>query len=346
MIKAENERPAPPAPIATINYPVPTAPELEVSAFSPMLQGTGSNRFSQISTRTSAPEIDNITGVATVALDNWTLKLDGYASTTGIRPSTHKLLNACVIALTSRNSYRGSGNIETFVDIPLREYAELLGKQPSKASIDDVRKKVKEDLETLFQCRLSWKEKKGTKSEDFADVRIISSKEIRAGIIRVGFSPELAKYLTGAYIMQFPKALFRVDERNPSTIVLGRKLAFHFGVDNNQQKGTANIISVKSLLAECQQTIPGHDVVINSDKRVGDRIIKPFEDALNSLDFVTWEYANAKGVPLTDAQLENPAYTAFIKWFVKFEIKDFPDQTTRLEARADESKPKPPKKSG
>ena len=309
------------------------ATELEQPPFSPMLQGTGSNKLSQISARATVPDVDAITGVATFTLEDWELQMDNYNATKGIRPSTHKLFNACVIALTANNHYRGSGGLETTVTLPLEEYMKLCGIPLTKPSKDKTRRRIQEDLETLFLCRLSWKEKKGKKTEDFSDVRILSSKEIRNGIIRIGFSPEITRYLVGAYVMQFPKALFAADERNYSTFIIGRKLALHYSMDSNQKKGTANIISVKTLLAECRQTIPSYEQVIHSDKRVGDRIVKPLEDALNALDFVTWEYANSKGVPLTDEQLADTNYADFIHFYIRFALKDFPDQTARLSAK-------------
>jgi len=319
-----------PAPIVTPKHFIP-ATEPKDRAFSPMLQGTGTNKLAQISTRTTAPGVDVITGVATISDGGgYTLKIDNFAATKGIRPSTHKLLNACIISMTEQNHYKGKGEVNTIVSIRLTEYARLLGKPQTKSSLNKLRERVKEDLETLFLCRLTWAETKGNKEENFSDIRIFSSKEIRNGVIRVGFAPELAQYLIGAYIMNFPLALFRVDERNPNTLTIGKKLSLHRGIYNNQKRGTANIISVKALLEECKQTLPSYEEVMNSDKHVGDRIMKPFEDALNSLDFITWEYSNSKGAPLTDDQLLNMAYATFAKLYIKFDINDYPTQATPL----------------
>lgn len=294
-----------------------------------MLQGPGSNKFSQIITRLKSPTLEDLSDMATIAQPQreYKLRIDNFSTSKGIRPSTHKILNACIITFSEQNRYGQDQQLDFDVNIPLREYAQLLGKPVTKDGLKEIKKRVIEDLETLYSCRMSWKEKKGNEIVNYSDIRILDKQGIENGIIKVTLSPNFSKYLVKSYIMSFPKILFRVDERNPSTLILGRKLALHYGIDNNQLKGNANIISVKSLLSECSQTIPRYDEVINSDKRIGDRIIKPFEDALNALsdlDFMTWEYSNPKGVPLTDEQLGNISYADFERLYIKFSVKDFP----------------------
>ena len=314
------------------------------SPYSPMLQGTGSNKLSQISTRSTAPDVDAITGVATITDGEYKVFIEKYNELAGgLRISTHKLLNACTIALTALNQYRGNGNIETAVCIPLEKYVKDIGKPLTKSTIDEVRKRVKEDLETLYSVSIEWREKSGKNTKDYAKMRIVTSQGIKRGNILVGFSPEFAKYLTGAYIMQFHNALLRIDERNPSSYHLGLKLLLHHSIDNNQRIGTANIISVRALLDVCPD-IPTYEEVMSGDRALDRRIKAPFENALDSLNFIMWEYSNSKGIPLTDEQLASTTYADFITLYIHFTVKDFPDQTARLEARAEEIKAKAAKK--
>ena len=297
------------------------------STFSPMMQGIGTNRFTQICTRTTPPAIDIVTGTATIAFEGYSLKIDNYRSTRGIQPSTHKLFNACVIALTKQNSKKNN-TINPLVKISLQQYAELLGKPHVKSAMDDLRKLVKDDLYSLSQCYLSWEETKGNKVEDFVEIKMFYQIGIRNGFIVVGFSPPLAEYLVNAYVMHFPEALFRLDERNPSSLIIGRKLSLHYGMNNNKRNGAGNIISVKALLTECHQTIPSYAVVLESDKRVGARIVRPFESALDSLDFLRWEYVDAKGVTVDRSEMSRIVFADFISLYIRFSIEGFPKRKT------------------
>ena len=328
-----------PAPVRPIAQPVEVI-EPGRSAFSPMLQGAGSNKFSQISFRTTEPDVDAITGVATIKDGDYKVFIEKYNELSGgLRISTHKLLDACTIALTANNQYRESGNIETAVCIPIDEYMRLCGIPLTKPSKDKTRRRLQEDLETLYSVSIEWTERTGKTMKDYSKMRIVTSQGIKRGNIFLDFSTEFAKYLTMAYIMQYPTALLKIDERNPSSYHLGRKLLLHHSIDNNRRRGTANIISVRALLEVCPD-IPSYGAVMSGDRHV-DRLIKtPFENALNALDFVTWEYANSKGVPLTDEQLASAAYSDFITLYIKFTVKDFPNQAARIKARDAETKPK------
>lgn len=311
-------------PQSPMAQPMPKV-ESEQSPFSPMLQGTGSNKLSQISTRSSSANIDAITGVATISSGDFKVFIEGYRNlAAGLRISSHKLLDACAIALTRQNDFRGEGELLTTVIIPLDEYVKMLGKPETKSTMDEVRKRVKEDLETLYSVSIEWREKSGKNVKDYAKMRIVSSHGIKRGNIHVGFSPEFAKYLTGSYIMQYPTALLKIDERNPSTYHLGRKLLLHFSMDNNRKKGTSNMIGVRALLSVCPD-IPSYEEVMQSGRHTDRRIKSPFEEALNALEFIVWEYANQKGAPLSDAQLAELSFEDFANLYIRFTVKNFRD---------------------
>jgi hypothetical protein len=154
---------------------------------------------------------------------------------------------------------------------------------------------------------------------------------------------DMARYLTNAYLMQYPVEILKLDERNANIYPLGRKLLLHNSIDNNRRKGTANIISVTSLLAVCP-TIPTYGQVMSTGRQLEQRIKAPFENALNALPFICWEYSNSKGVALTDEQLAATDYKTFTELYILFEVIDAPDQTARLQARADEARARAEKK--
>lgn len=302
-----------PALIPTVDTP---------QRFKPMLQGTGTNRLTQVSTRSANPEIDEITGMATITEGSLTVFIERYNNLTGgLRVSTHKLLDAFTIVLTGQNHFRGEGPMETLVTIPLEDYMHQCGIPLTKASKDKTRRKVKEDLEALYNTSIEWTESAGNEGmKDYAKMRVISMHSIRAGKIIMRFSEDMARYLTHAYVMQYPMELFRLDERNPNTYYLGKKLLLHNSIENNRRRKTANLLSVKSLL-EATPEIPTYEEVMQGDRHLERRIIQPFENALNALgDTITWEYAGAKGVPLGEEALAKFTYDVFVKSYVKFEL--------------------------
>lgn len=329
-----------PEDVTAIPATLPYRPDTirEEGFFSPMLQGTGTNKLTQISTRKTAPEnIDAITGIAKITSGSLTVFIEKYNNLAGgLRISTHKLLDACTIALTAQNDYRGNKEPNTTVTIPLEEYMQRCGIPLTKPSKDKTRRKVKEDLEALYSTSIEWTEPSGKNTKDFAKMRICTAVAIKNGNIIMDFSPAIASYLTNAYVMQYPVELLAVDERNPSSYYIGKKLMQHNSIDNNIKRGTANIISVKALLASCPD-IPTYEEVMSKDRALDRRIKTPFENALNSLPFIKWEYSNSKGKPLTDEQLKDFSYATFKECYILFTVLNAPDQTKRLTARAEEA---------
>lgn len=324
------------------------APELNPH-FNPMFQGPGTNRLAQLGARRPLAEVDPVTGQATITKGDLTVFIDQWNSQagSGLRVSTFKLLDVCALALTAINTYRPAGGQadRTSVSIDLDDYMGICGIPKTKPSKDKTRRKVKEDLETLFNVSLEWSEPLGGKTADYAKMRIITSQGIKNGRILVNFSPEMAGYLTGAYVMQYPMAVLKIDERNSATYHFGRKLALHHSMDSNQAAGTANIISVKSLLASAPD-IPPHEEVAAAGRQFEQRIMAPFNRAMEALeDFVAWEFCNSGGQPLEDAQLDDFRYSVFVNCYIKFDIKGAaPNPAGRLLARSAEPPPPPPSK--
>ena len=131
--------------------------------------------------------------------------------------------------------------------------------------------------------------------------------------------------------MQYPMEILKIDERNPAAYHIGRKLALHNSIEKNQKVGTANIISVKSLLSAAPD-IPSGAEVAATDRHFERRIIAPFESALESIAnlVVSWEYANSKGVALTEAQLADFNYSVFSECYIVFQLSGAPNVLSRI----------------
>ena len=325
-------------------------------AFLPMVQGAATNRFRATATKNIV--IDR-NGNAMIEEEGFKAFFKDYAKLKGgLSVGAKKMLDAGALALTAQNHFRAKQgqHINTAVSIALEEYGRLRGfditprqtstpeeEEAEKKRLDgvihNIRKRANAELALLYSLSLSWTEP-GKKQADYTDVRILQSKGIRGGYINMRFSEDIANYLTHAYIMQYPTALQAIDERNPRTYNVGWKLALHHSMDNNRAKGTANIISVTSLLEACGDMPTFEEVQGSKNRGHWERLIKdPLEKALdaaqNSGVILSWEYCNSKGNPLEDGQVTISDYQTFIALYVHFEMVDEPDQSERLQRKAE-----------
>lgn len=324
--------------------------------FLPMVQGTATNRFRATATKNLVLDMN---GNATIEEEGFKAFFRDYSKLkVGLGTGAKKLLDAGTLILTRNNHYRPAEGqpLDTAVSISLEEYGRMRGYDltPRKTTTDeektaeknrienvlrDIRKKAKSELELLYCLSLSWKEP-GKKGTDFDDVRVLQRKGIRGGYINMRFSEDIAAYLMHSYMMQYPIALQASDERNPRSYNVGYKLALQHSMDNNRARGTTNIISVKALLEACGDIPTYEEVQASKDRGHWERRIKdPLTAALDS-NVATgviscWEYSNSKGVPLDDQQVSIADYKTFIDLYVHFEMEGEPDQSERLQRKAE-----------
>jgi hypothetical protein len=300
--------------------------EREKSTFSTIRQGTATNALTKIKPSTKRNTIiDTITGTATITQGNLSITIPDFTKLTGFRTSTYQLLDALTVALTE------TGAKSPVVALSLEEYMKKRGLKDKK----EARKQVTDDLETLFNAKISFKEKrKKGQEQDFHDIRIIDSKGIRKGIITVTFGTAFYNILLGYPIMPYPAQLWELNsKRNPNSFYLLRKIAEHKNM--NVGKKNEDIIAVKTLLAVAPN-LPSYEEVMNTDRAISRRIIEPFERDMDALeDTLTWTYCHSNNTPLTDEELSSMSYDTFISLLIKIDWKQYPDQTARLKRKAE-----------
>ena len=298
----------------------------EKSTFSTIRQGTATNALTKIKPSTKRNTIiDTITGTATITQGNLSITIPDFTKLTGFKTSTYQLLDALTVALTE------TGAKSSVVALSLEEYMKKRGLKDKK----EARKQVADDLETLFNTTISFKEKrKKGQEQDFHDIRIIDSKGIRKGIITVSFGTVFYNILLGYPIMPYPAQLWELNsKRNPNSFYLLRKIAEHKNM--NVGKKNEDIIAVKTLLAVAPN-LPSYEEVMNTDRAISRRIIEPFERDMDALeDTLTWTYCHSNNTPLTDEELSSMSYDTFISLLIKTDWKQYPDQTARLERKAE-----------
>lgn len=309
----------------------------------PILHGPRFDRLMLTNTRKTPPAMDPITGVAKWVLGSVTIFIKNFKTLSSVRTSALKLLDIALYFLALQNHYGSTQECNRHIAIPLEKYMELCNLPETKASRDEARRRVKEDMRTLVNISMEGSEYKKGRQEIFAIMNIFTAGVIEGSNLLFSFSPEAVLYLVNAYVGLLSENLFRLDDRNPHTYPLARKLLLHNSMDNNQLKGTANIISVKKLL-EVLQGLPTYDEVMRTDRAFGRRIREPFEKAMN--DLLTgsvlegWEYCNSKRANLTEEQLKDFSYAEFERRYISFRLLNAPDHTARLRAKAKRRKKK------
>ena len=198
-----------------------------------------------------------------------------------------------------------------------------------------------EDFDTLMMTELQWKNGTADVKANLLQHRII---RIDNGDFIVGFSDIMSGYIAKhAYLTQFPAALLKLDERNPAAYMLGKKMAEHYFMYRNMSRESHNILSVKTLLDWADDVIPSKNVVKSENRTYNERIVIPFEHALNALVEVgvldNWQYCQARKEPLTVERLNNLSYQEIAELYIHFELRIDPiKKETLLVTAGDKSK--------
>lgn len=315
----------PPASSRVAPSIIPTG-ERERSTFSTIRQGTATNALTKlraIEGRTAT--IDPITGTATITKGNFTLTIPNYADLSGLKTSTYQLLDAITVALTE------SGAKSPTVIIPLEEYMERRKLKDRK----EAKNQAKDDIEILRQSSITGEEKRGKNTQSYSFVNLADSGEVRRnGDIVFTFGNTFFNMLLSYPIMPYPAQLWTLNsKKNPNSYYLLRKIAEHKNM--NIGKKNEDTIAVKTLLA-IAPTIPSYDEVMKADRALNRRIIEPFERDMDALEeTLTWEYCHSNNTPLTDEEAANMTYETFAGLLIRAYWKQYPDQTARLERKAE-----------
>ena len=294
--------------------------------FSTIRQGTSTNALTKLrATEGKGLTIDQITGDATIKNGNFILTIPKYEQLTGLKTSTYQLLDAITVALTE------SGAKSPTVILPLEEYMKRRGLKDRK----EAKTQAKADMEILRGASFSWEERRGKKTESYSFVNLADSGEIRRnGDIVFTYGTTFYNILLGYPVMPYPAQLQTLNsKRNPNSYYLLRKIAEHKNM--NIGKKNENIIAVKTLLSVAP-FLPTYEEVMATDRHLDQRIIKPFERDMDALETtLSWNYCHSLDQPLTDEELNTMSYATFEGLMIHTEWRNYPDQTARLERKAE-----------
>ena len=277
---------------------------------------------------------DEFTEESEVTVEETTIYISEYDLLKPIRQSMLKLFDCLMIEFTQQNHYKcKKEDLQREVRISLSDYVGLRTESASKSYEDKIREEVKKDLAILSHISIEGSENQKKNTKYFSKAKICERAGFEKHTIIFVFSEELADYLVHSYVMTYPLTLLRMDSKNKNLYPLGRKMALHYGMDNNVTMGTNDKLSVKIALEYCP-TIPTKDEVEKSDGRIKRRIYESFEKTVATLGF---DCEFVMGEEVKDiAYIHNLDIKKYEKLCIRFAIPDIVIQDARRNRRAAE----------
>lgn len=301
-----------------------------------MLQNNLTNIFNKVARLNSTRgTLETWAEQATYKQDNLTIIIPNYEALVGnsilgkdgeISTPAKKVLDILTILFTE------SGH-NPAISFSVDTYMKLCGLSDKRKA----REQINNALEALFNFTVSY---------NGYEVRIIDAmptkKTIRKGIVHTCFSLAYAKMLcdkSQCSPMPYPISILQASKgtKNRNAFFLARRIAEHFFMNSGQINERK--IAIRTLL-KAAPFLATEEEVRNSDRRLTDRITKPFmndlEEALIALSIGSegYELHYAGGAEIPSGELETLPYEVFIEAYVWFDtLPNYPSQATRIESR-------------
>lgn len=292
------------------------------------------NNVFQLNFSKDKPEMDFFTGEAVFKIETTTVYIEQYDETKVIHQSIWKLLDFLTIEFTKQNHHKcKKEKMNREVVVSLSDYISLRNDTLSKPNENKIKKETKEDLDILVHMSIEGTENQKKNTKFLTKAKICESVKRKKDAIIFVFSEELAEYLVNSYVMQYPLSLLKTDSRNANLYPLGRKMALHYGMDNNFIKGTNSKLGVDTALQYCP-LIPSCEKAEKSDRQFNRRIYEPFEKTLRDLGF-NYEFL-LNGVVKNADDIHGMSCTQYLKMSVSFSIPDIIIDVERLTRRKEE----------
>lgn len=259
---------------------------------------------------------------------------EGLALALGV--PTHKLLITALEKITVNPSHNN-------VYIPTADYFKSIGYNISDPEI--MKKNISRTgkyLLTMHRLIVTEDRERGRKKR-VSNLSIITKTSVDNDFIRIEFNPEYVNYLKLRNTqMQYPRALLSIDARSANAYRLGYKMAAHSSNFNNIIRNSNNTLSVYSLYSVTD--FPTIETVREQRKSWIQSIRNPFETALNTLIdsgvIEKWYYCKPKGKKLNPQEEETlrAKYEAWEGGYIRFAMKNAPDQTEAIQKNQDRKK--------
>lgn len=319
--------------------------------YSNVLQGKPIHGLLASSTSPQNVQIDAINHSGTIQSEGVLITIDEEAIQ-DISAQAFKVLIILLTVVTSQLPHEDDVTAEAIqkgrtVKLTLSDYMKACKIKDKK----EARSQLNNAIKALYAVSLEWDEqeyvipegkRRKVKVTKHHRLRVtdhtITEEEgnpVKNGVAEFRFSFDMAEYLSNAYIMPYPMALLTINTHyHPYSIPLGWKLcALH---NMNFGKSTQNTTTVKTLLSAAKG-IPRYSTLAQVGK-IYERIIRPFDRDLAALVeagvLSSYWYYDSDGTRIEGAQLGLLSYAEFSALSVHYELRDYPDQTPRLEAKS------------
>lgn len=268
-----------------------------------------------------------------------------------------KLYSAAVALFTQNNNNDPKAPIDLTVQFSFREFARRVSdkvianaggssedaakeRARAKSSLDKLRRDVNKQLFLLATMNVYAAEMVSQNVPDgYIPLFSFAALPKRSDTITISFNPILGEYLKKTPTLgRYSTALLAIDTRKAKAYWVGRKIIDHFYMYENQTKGTANRLKVKTLLEA--GGFPSKNDLANEQKNDGrhwDRRIKdPLEEALEYLCKVkllkNWQYVGKNDIPLTDEEARRLVYDyqVFLDTNIRYDLANPEDQAEQL----------------
>lgn len=267
---------------------------------------------------------------------NEELKLQFRGGT--LTESDKRLLDFCIFLLTKQNDNGAKKEPDCVVKFTVEDYADLLQKDISTKPLKDkLRRDIRNGFMRLRSTDLAITER-GSKDGVFYNIGVAQATSGKRGaVFEFEFGHQIAKHLIkNHYIAYLHPGIFAM--KRGLGYALGRHLCIRYNLDNNVEKGTNDIVSVKSLLKTFNSLPSIEELRAQGDshwqRRIQVKLERELDELVENGVLFDWDYCKAKKEPLTDEELIFTYYEQFEAAYIWFVIVGEPDQTERRAKRA------------
>lgn len=249
---------------------------------------------------------------------------------------TAKIFRYAVAEFTKRNHQNATGdkiNYRIFLDVKDFAKANEIDIN-SESAMKNFRFKLSKSLETLRYSGISWTEKVKGQPRSYTGMNYIGKYELKTNSLMIEFTISMAEYLTSLPLINYPRALYKVDDRDFNAFAIGEAMCIHYGQDNNVIRQTEGKLRVETLLK--YTSFPDYDTLKEQGWAWEAHVKELFENALDHLTqngfLKEWKYCYEGGIEITDEEIKTgiiDSYEKFISLIVKFELNDYEDSKMR-----------------
>lgn len=243
---------------------------------------------------------------------------------------TAKIYRYAVAEFTKHNEKNAKGEkVKQRLLLDVKDFAAANGINTNSIdAMKNFRRKLKNSLNTLLSNPITWTEKIKGKETTFSGLNYIGGYNLKSNTLNIEFTLTMAEYLTSLPLIEYPRSLYILDDRDYNAFAIGETMCIHYSIDNNVIRKTEGKLKVEILLEVT--SFPTYERLKEQKLGWEANVKEPFEqklDALTQCGFLkNWKYCYAGGKEITDEEVKAGAidsYEKFISLIIKYELNDF-----------------------